>query len=98
VAEEVHFRLSATLLERLDAIASAWRTSRSGAIRRLIQRADVAGASAPMEPPSLEEMLQIAGERARRGNVAATNFIVSHTPDERERDLERLLGLLGAGS
>jgi hypothetical protein len=97
VAEEVHFRLSATLLERLDVIAGVWNVSRSGAIRRLIELADVEGAGSPLEPPTLEEMLQVAGERARRGNIAAMNFLMSHLPDERDRDLERLLSRLGAG-
>jgi hypothetical protein len=97
VAEEVHFRLSAILLERLDAISAAWDTSRSGAIRRLIELADVEGAGSPLEPPTLEEMLQVAGERARRGNVAAMNFCMAHLPDEREQQFQRLLQRLGAG-
>ena len=98
VAEEVHFRLSATLLERLDAISAAWDTSRSGAICRLIERADVEGAGSPLGPPTLEEMLEIAGERARRGNVAAMNFVMSNAPDERAQQFERLLQRLGGGS
>ena len=97
MAEEVHFRLSATLLERLDSISAAWKTSRSGAIRRLIERADVAGAGSPLGLPTLEEMLQVAGERARRGNVAAMNFVMSNQPDEREQQFQRLLQRLGAG-
>jgi hypothetical protein len=49
------------------------------------------GAGSPMEPPTLEEMLQIAGERARRGNIGAMHFVMSHTPDERDQTLDRLL-------
>jgi hypothetical protein len=81
----------------LDVIAGVWSVSRSGAIRRLIELADIEGAGAPLEPPTIEEMLQIAGDRARRGNVAAMNFIMSNQPDEREQQFERLLQRLGAG-
>jgi|SRR6187200_1360053 hypothetical protein len=94
---KAHFRLSAALLERLDAIADAWGVSRSGALRRLIERAHVPEAGEPLDLPDLDELLRVAGERARKGNVAAMNFLVSQMPAEREHTLDRLLERLGAG-
>ena len=84
MSDEVHFRLSSVLLERLDAIAAGWGVSRSGAIRRLIADADVDVARAGL--PSMQEMLEVAADRARRGNIAAMNFIANHSPDPEEAE------------
>jgi len=67
-SEEMHFRLSAVLLARLDALAAAWGLSRSAAVRRLIELADVD--TAPVGIPTMDELMEIAAERARRGNMA----------------------------
>jgi hypothetical protein len=93
---EVHFRLSEALLERLDEVAAVWSTSRSGAIRKLIETADVDGLE-PLGVPDMEELTRIAAEKARGGNMAAVSFLAARQPDEREREFERLLERLGAG-
>ena len=96
VAGEVHFRLSETLLGRLDELAAAWSTSRSGAIRKLIELADVEHLE-PLEVPDMQELTRIAAEKARGGNMAAVSFLAARQPDERELEFRRLLERIGAG-
>ena len=96
MAGEVHFRLSEALLERLDELAATWSTSRSGAVRRLIQTADVEHLE-PLEVPSMDELMAIASEKARGGHMGAVNFLASRQPDEREAEFTRLLQRLGGG-
>jgi hypothetical protein len=91
----VHFRLSPVLLERLDVVADAWSVSRSAAVRRLIETADVDGVDRlPM--PTMDELIAIAAEKARGGNMAAMSFLAARQPDEREAEFARLLSQLGA--
>jgi hypothetical protein len=44
----------------------------------------------------MDELLAIAAERARCGNMSAVNFLAARQPDEREAELHRLLARLGA--
>lgn len=84
------------LLERLDVLAAGWSTSRSGAMRKLIEAADVEDLE-PSALPTMEELTIIAAEKARGGNMAAVNFLASRQPDERETEFQRLLQRLGGG-
>ena len=93
---DAHFRLSDALLERLDELAATWSTSRSGAIRKLIQTADVEDLE-PLEVPDMEELMAIASEKARSGHMAAVSFLAARQPDEREMEFRRLLERIGAG-
>jgi predicted DNA-binding protein len=92
---EMHFRLSDALMERLDALAGAWGLSRSGALRRLIVECDV-DAVEPMAVPDMDELLAIASEKARSGNMSAVQFLAARQPDERQAELARLMARLGA--
>ena len=93
--DEMHVRLSAFLLARLDAMASAWGMSRSAAVRRLIEHADFG--DVPVGVPTMDELMEIASEKARNGNMAAVSFLAARQPDEREAEFQRLLERLGAG-
>lgn len=88
-------RVSSVLLERLDGLAAMWNVPRASAVRRLIEDAD-AGGVAPLGTPTMDELMRIASEKARSGNVAALNFIAARLPDEREHELQLLLARLGA--
>jgi hypothetical protein len=48
-------------------------------------------------PGQGDQLLLIAAERARRGNMAAVSFLAARQPDEQEAELRRLLERLGAG-
>jgi hypothetical protein len=62
-----------------------------------VEIADV-DAAAPLEVPSMDELIAIASERARSGNMSAVAWLAQRQPDEREADFARLLERLGAGS
>ena len=93
---ECHFRLSDPLMERLDALAAGWGLSRSGTIRRLIVEADVAGMP-PVDTPDMDQLMSIAAEKARGGNMSAVAFLVARQPDQRDQEFAALLQRLGAG-
>ena len=88
--------MSGALLVRLDSIAASWGLSRAATVRRLVEHADAEGL-APLEIPSMDELMLIAAEKARGGNMAAVTFLAARQPDERDSDLRRLLERLGAG-
>jgi hypothetical protein len=92
----VSVRLSAEMLARLDGIAAAWGLNRAATVRRLVELAD-AGV-APVGVPTMDELVAIASEKARCGNMAAVSFLAARQPDQREAEFQRLLERLGAGS
>jgi len=92
----VSARLSPELLARLDATAAAWGLNRAATLRRLVELADVQ--AAPVGVPTMDELIAIASEKARAGNMAAVSFLAARQPDEREAEFHRLLERLGAGS
>ncbi len=91
----VTVRLSRETLARLDGLAGCWGVSRAGAIRRLITEAEEAGPAPPI--PTTDELMMLAAERARQGNMAAIAFLMARAPDERDQELSRILERLGAG-
>jgi hypothetical protein len=93
----VSAKLSPELLARLDSTAAAWGLSRAATLRRLVELADVEGLK-PTAVPSMDELIAIAAEKARAGNMAAVSFLAARQPDEREVEFQRLLERLGAGS
>jgi hypothetical protein len=93
---EVSAKFSPQLLARLDSIAAAWSLDRSATLRRLVELADV-DAAAPLEVPSMDELVRIAAEKARGGNMSAVAWLAQRQPDEREADFQRLMQRLGAG-
>jgi hypothetical protein len=46
----------------------------------------------------MDELIAIASEKARNGNMAAVSFLAARQPDEREVEFRHLLERLGAGS
>jgi hypothetical protein len=92
----VSAKFSPQLLARLDSIAAAWSLDRSATLRRLVELADV-DAAAPLEVPSMDELVRIAAEKARGGNMSAVAWLAQRQPDEREADFQRLMQRLGAG-
>jgi hypothetical protein len=93
----VSAKLSPELLDRLDTIAGAWGLSRSATLRRLVETVDVE-AAAPLAVPSMDELIAIASDKARGGNMAAVAWLAQRQPDEREANFGQLLERLGAGS
>jgi hypothetical protein len=88
-------RFSPELLARLDAIAAGWGLNRAATLRRLIETADVDGVE-HLPVPTMDELIAIAAEKARNGNMAAVSFLAARQPDEREAEFARLLTKLGA--
>jgi hypothetical protein len=70
--------------------------SRAAAVRRLIELADLEHLE-PLAVPDMAELMAIAAEKARSGNMAAVSFLAARQPDERDVELQRLLARLGAG-
>jgi hypothetical protein len=93
----VSAKFSPALLARLDSIAAGWGLDRSATLRRLVEIADVE-AAAPLEVPSMEELVRIAAEKARSGNMSAVAWLAQRQPDEGEANFRQLLERLGAGS
>jgi hypothetical protein len=93
----VSAKFSPALLARLDSIAAAWGLDRSATLRRLVELADVE-AAAPLAVPSMDELVKIASEKARGGNMSAVAWLAQRQPDEREANFRQLLERLGAGS
>jgi hypothetical protein len=93
----VSAKFSPQLLNRLDSIAAAWGLDRSATLRRLVEIADVE-AAAPLAVPSMDELVKIAAEKARGGNMSAVAWLAQRQPDEREANFRQLLERLGAGS
>jgi hypothetical protein len=93
----VSAKLLPELLARLDSTAAAWGLSRAATLRRLVELADVEGLK-PTAVPSMDELIAIAAEKARAGNMAAVSFLAARQPNEREVEFQRLLERLGAGS
>jgi hypothetical protein len=91
----VSVRLSAEMLARLDGIAAAWGLNRATTLRRLVELADVD--ASPAGVPTMDELVAIASEKARCGNMAAVSFLAARQPDQREAEFQRLLERLGAG-
>jgi hypothetical protein len=91
----VSARFSPELLARLDAIAAGWGLKRAATLRRLVELADVD--AAPVGVPTMDELIAIASEKARGGNMAAVSFLAARQPDERAAEFQRLLERLGAG-
>jgi hypothetical protein len=48
--------------------------------------------------PSMDELVKIAAEKARGGNMSAVAWLAQRQPDEREANFRQLLERLGAGS
>jgi hypothetical protein len=92
----VSVRLSAEMLARLDGIAATWGLNRAATVRRLVELADMD--APPVGVPTMDELVVIASEKARNGNMAAVSFLAARQPDEREAEFQRLLERLGAGS
>jgi hypothetical protein len=90
-------KFSPQLLNRLDSIAAAWGLDRSATLRRLVETVDVE-AAAPLAVPSMGELIAIASEKARGGNMSAVAWLAQRQPDEREANFRQLLERLGAGS
>jgi hypothetical protein len=90
-------KFSPQLLNRLDSIAAAWGLDRSATLRRLVETVDVE-AAAPLAVPSMDELIAIASEKARGGNMSAVAWLAQRQPDEREANFRQLLERLGAGS
>ena len=95
-AHGVSVKFSDVLLARLDGMAASWGLSRAATVRRLVELADVD--AAPLGTPCMDELIAIASEKARNGNMAAVSFLAARQPDEREAHFQRLLERLGAGS
>jgi hypothetical protein len=94
----MHFRLSSVLLARLDKLAEAWGLSRSEVVRRLVADADADGV-APLDVPDTDELLAIASERARAGNMAAVNFLAARAREDPQAAAARVFAdLLGRQS
>jgi hypothetical protein len=93
----VSAKFSPQLLNRLDSIAAAWGLDRSATLRRLVETVDVE-AAAPLAVPSMGELIAIASEKARGGNMSAVAWLAQRQPDEREANFRQLLERLGAGS
>ena len=55
-------------------------------------------AVAPLEVPTMDELIAIASEKARGGNMSAVAWLAQRQPDGREADLARLLDRRRAGS
>jgi hypothetical protein len=91
----VSVRLSAEMLARLDGIAASWRLNRAATVRRLVELADVD--APPVGVPTMDELVAIASEKARCGNMSAVSFLAARQPDQREAEFARLLERLGAG-
>jgi hypothetical protein len=70
--------------------------NRAATVRRLVELAD--GDAGLVGVPTMDELVAIASEKARNGNMAAVSFLAARQPDEREADFQRLLERLGAGS
>jgi hypothetical protein len=70
---------------------------RSATLRRLVEIVDVE-AVAPLEIPSMDELVRIAAEKARGGNMSAMAWLAQRQPDERKANFRQLLERLGAGS
>jgi hypothetical protein len=47
--------------------------------------------------PDLAELMAIAAEKARSGNMSAVAFLAARQPDEREQQFAALLARLGVG-
>jgi len=94
---QVSAKLSPALLARLDSIAADWGLNRASTLRRLVEIADV-DAAAPLEVPSMDELIAIASEKARGGNMSAVAWLAQRQPDEREANFRQLLERRGAGS
>jgi hypothetical protein len=94
---QVSAKLSPALLARLDSIAADWGLNRASTLRRLVEIAGV-DAVAPLEVPTMDELIAIASEKARAGNMSAVAWLAQRQPDEREAHLQQLLERLGAGS
>jgi hypothetical protein len=77
----VRFRPKAGEVERLDALAAAWHTTRSGAIHRLIDEANPAQRPPPLTEADLVSLLEDA---ARRGNMQAVRLLLER-PWQRDR-------------
>ena len=91
----ISVRLSAAMLARLDGIAAAWGLNRAATMRRLVELADLD--APPVGVPTTDELVAIASEKARNGNMAAVSFLAARQPDQREAEFQRLLERLGAG-
>jgi hypothetical protein len=93
----VSAKFSPALLARLDEIAAGWGLDRSATLRRLVETVDVE-AVAPLEVPTMDELIRITSEKARSGNMSAVTWLAQRQPDEREAHFQQLLERLGAGS
>lgn len=81
---KVSVRLSPSLVARLDALADARGLSRSVCLRQLVADASLLPGE---EVPGHRELLQIAAERARAGNMAAVRMLLDREADRSDADL-----------
>jgi Ribbon-helix-helix protein, copG family len=81
-------RVTDGTLARLDALAAERGLNRARLVRELIVAA-LGRPPGPVDTPTEEELLQLLGERARAGNVAAIRALLTREEelDPRERAL-----------
>lgn len=79
----VTFRVSAVLQRRLDELAKARGLNRSKAIQAAILEATIPDASGV---PSEAELLELLGESARAGNVAAMKELMRYHREHATQD------------
>ncbi|MDP9347246.1 MAG: ribbon-helix-helix protein, CopG family [Actinomycetota bacterium] len=89
-AERVTVRFSPLLLGRLDDLAAARGCSRSAVLRQLVADAALSPADAV---PDEAELLAVAAERARAGNMAAVRLLLDRAAAEPSTEFEKLLGV-----
>ena len=78
------FRAPAAVQRRIDELADARGCSRSLAIRAAILEATMPADAAPV--PSAQEVLELLGEAARAGSVAAMKELRQYHEERRTRD------------
>jgi hypothetical protein len=83
---QLTFRLPTALIGRLDTMAKRDGTTRTQIVRRILE-AGTSGEAAPpaSEPPSEDELLDLLGESARNGNVAAIRSLLIRTEADPQR-------------
>ena len=93
-AHGVSVKFSDALLARLDGMAASWGLSRAATVRRLVELAEVA--AGPVGVPTMDELVAIASEKARNGNMAAVSFLAARQPDDADREWQAIVGQFGS--
>jgi hypothetical protein len=92
--EQLTVRLSSSAMARLKVLAEERGQTRAALVRQLVIGAVEGLPVDPADPPSEKELLELLGERARAGNVAAIRALLLREEAEQDDPRQRALNAL----